>query len=159
MIKDSTCKSPHIPVAELDALVETELLNLAENPSLVDEIIKKRAAGDGGSKDTADKSEAVKKLDEELSRLMDLLQYDQLVTVEEIAERISEVHAERMKLSSSLREIVPGQYDVEAAKMLLRDIRYGWSKFDLKGRRAFLFQLIDGIHIDTEGMRVVWSFE
>lgn len=159
MIKDPACKSPHIPVDELDAMVEAEVLRLAEDPSQVDEIIKKRAAGDGGSDDAAGKSAEVQKLDAEIGRLMDLLQHDQLATVEDVAARISQVHAERMKLSSSLREIVPGQYDVGAAKNLLRDMRYGWSEFDIRGRRAFLLQLIDGIHIDGGGMRVVWSFE
>ena len=159
MVKDPNCKAPHIPVEELDAMVEAEVLFLAEDPSRVDEIIKKRAAGDGGSKIAAGVSEEVQRLDNEISRLMDLLQHDQLVTVEDIAERISQVHAERMKLVPSLRETVPRQYDVEGAKMLLHDIRFGWSRLDMRGRRSFLMQLIDGIHINAEGMRIAWSFE
>lgn len=158
MVKDPSCKAPHIPVEELDAMVEAEVLLLAEDPSKVDEIIKKRAADDGGSS-AAGSSVEVERLDNEISRLMDLLQHDQLVAVEDIAERISQVHAERMKLVPSLREIVPRQYDVEAAKMLLRDIRYGWSRIDMRGRRSFLSQLIDRIQIDTVDVRIVWSFE
>lgn len=157
MIKDPNCKAPHIPVEELDAMVEAEVLRLAGDLSLVDEI-KKRAATKGSSH-TESRSEEVQRLDAEIGRLMDLLQYDQLASVEEIAERISQAHAERLKLVPSLREIVPGQYDVEAAKMLLRDMRYGWTDFDMRGRRAFLLQLIDGIHIDCGGVRIVWSFE
>lgn len=160
MIKDPSCKAPHIPVAELDAMVEAEVLRLAADPSQVDEIIKKRAADEGGSKEVAGStSEEVQRLDAEIGRLMDLLQHDQVASVGEIADRISKVHAERMKLVPSLREVVPRQYDVEGAKSLLHDIRYGWSKLDLRGRRAFLLQLIDGVHIDSGGMRVVWSFE
>lgn len=157
MIKDPNCKAPHIPVEELDAMVEAEVLRLAGDLSLVDEI-KKRAATKGSSH-TESRSEEVQRLDAEIGRLMDLLQYDQLASVEEIAERISQAHAERLKLVPSLREFVPGQYDVEAAKMLLRDMRYGWTDFDMRGRRAFLLQLIDGIHIDCGGVRIVWSFE
>lgn len=158
MVKDPSCMAPHIPVEELDAMVETEVLILAENPSKVDEIIKKRAADDGGSI-AAGKSEEIELLDFEISRLMDLLQHDQLVAVEDIAERISQVHAERMKLAPSLRENVPRQYDVEAAKMLLRDILYGWPRIDMRGRRALLSQLIDRIQIDAVDVRIVWSFE
>lgn len=157
MIKDPNCKAPHIPVEELDAMVEAEVLRLAGDLSLVDEI-KKRAATKGSSH-TESRSEEVQRLDAEIGRLMDLLQYDQLASVEEIAERISQAHAERLKLVPSLREIVPRQYDVEAAKMLLRDMRYGWTELDMRGRRAFLLQLIDGIHIDCGGVRIVWSFE
>lgn len=158
MIKDPNCKAPHIRVEELDATIEAEVLRLAEDPSQVDEIIKKRAAGESDS-NTGSKSEEVQRLDGELSRLMDSLQYDTLVSVEEIAERISKVHAERMALVPSVREFVPRHYDVEAAKMLLNDIRYGWSKLDLRGRRSFLVQLIDRVHINAGGVRIAWSFE
>lgn len=158
MIKDPSCMAPHIPVDELDAQVEAKVLHLAENPHLMDEIIKKRAAIESDPLTTS-KSEDIKKLDDEIGRLMDLLQYDSLVSVEDIAARIENVHAERMRLLPSKREIVPRQYDVEAAKMLLRDIRYGWSRLDLRGRRALLLQLIDGVHIDVAGLRVEWSFE
>lgn len=159
MVKDPSCMAPHIPVEELDAMVEAEVLYLAGDPSRVDEVIKKRAAGDGGSKIAAGVSEEIERLDMEISRLMDLLQHDQLATVEDVAERISQVHAERMKLVPSLRENVPRQYDVEGAKMLLHDIRFGWSRLDMRGRRALLSQLIDRVQINAEGVRVLWSFE
>ena len=89
---------------------------------------------------------------------MDLLQHDALASVGDIAERIEKVHAERMELLSGEREIVPGHYDVEGSKVLLRDIRHGWSEFDLRGRRAFLLQLIDRVQLNAEDIRVVWSF-
>ena len=157
MVKDPNCKGPHIPFEELDAMVEAEVLRLAGDLSLVDEIVKKRAAGEGSS-ETVRKSEEVDRLDGEINRLMDLLQYDTLVSVGEIAERIEKLHAERMSLVPNSWDIVPGQYDVEAAKMLLRDIHFSWSALDVRGRRAFLFQLIDGVHIGAEGVRVDWSF-
>ena len=159
MIKDPSCKAPHIPVPELDAMVEADVLRLAGNPSKVNEIIKKRAAETGDS-NAAGRSEDIRRLDQEISRLMDLLQHDQLATVEDVAQRIAEKHAERMKLVPSLREDVPRHYDVEAAKAILHDIRNGWSKLDLRGRRSLLLQLIDGVHIDAAGgMRIAWSFE
>lgn len=159
MIKDPNCKAPHIPVEELDAMVEAKVLRLAEDPSQVDEIIKKRAAREGDSHAAGRSGEKVRQLDQEIGRLMDLLQHDALASVGEIAERIEKVHAERMKLVPSYREIVPGQYDVGAAKVLLQDIRFGWSRLDLRGRRSFLLQLIDRVQINAEDIRVLWSFE
>lgn len=159
MIKNPSCKAPHIPIEELDAMVEAEVLLLAENPSQVEEIIKKRAAGDSGSEVAVSDSEEYDKLTREIESLMELLQHDQLASVGDIAERISDVHAERMKLVPSLREVVPRQYDVEGAKLLLHDIRFGWSEFDKRGRRAILFQLIDKVHISAGEVRLAWSFE
>lgn len=157
MIKDPTCKSPHIPVEELDAMIEADVLLLAENPAQIEEIIKKRAAE--GDSDAGNKSEELQSIITEINTLMDLLtQNDTLVSVGEIAERIAEKHAQRMKLLP-MQDDVPRQYDIEATKMLLHDIRYGWSELDLRGKRSFLFQLIDKIQINTEGVSVVWSFE
>ena len=159
MVKDPNCKAPHIPVLQLDTAVLAEVMDLAEDPSKISEIIKKRAAGEGGPKVAAGASVEIERLDGEISRLMDLLQHDQLASVEDIADRISKVHAERMALVPSVREVVPGQYDVGIAKSLLRDIRYGWSELDIRGRRALLLQLIDGIHINAGGIDISWSFE
>lgn len=158
MIKDPTCMAPHIPVDELDSMVEDEVLHLAENPSDLDDIIKKRAAEDGSSMSEG-KSEEVQRLTDEIGTLMDLLvQNDSMVSVGEIAERISQINAERMELVPSLREIVPRQYDVEVIKMILHDIRHGWSRFDMRGRRVFLLQLIDKIHINAGGdVRIEWG--
>lgn len=158
MVRNPNCKAPHIPVEELDAMVTAEVLALASDPSQVDEIIKKRAADDGGSKVAAGVSEELERLDSEIGRLMDLLQHDQMASVGEIAERIAQLHAERMKLDPGLPKTAARQYDVETSKGLLLDIHYGWSGFDLRGRRAMLLQLIDGVHISAEGIRVIWSF-
>lgn len=157
MIRDPECKAPHIPVEDLDAMVVHEVLQLASDPRQVDAIIKKEAAVDGGSLN-AGVSEEIKRLDGEISRLMDLLQHDQLASVGDIAERISKVHAERMKLDSGTLDGAPSHYDVEMVKGFLFDIRYSWSSLDLRAKRSYLFQLIDGVHIDGEGIQVSWSF-
>lgn len=156
MVKDPNCQSPHIPVEELDAMVEADVLRLAGDLSLVDEL-KKRATMDGSSS-TDSKSEEVQRLDAEIGRLMDLLQYDALVSVEEVAERIEAVHAQRVRLLPKVEE-ERRQYDVESAKLILRDIQFAWEGLDVRGRRGLLQQLIDRIQIDADGVRIVWAFE
>lgn len=156
MIKDPTCKAPHIPFEELDTMVESEVLQLAENPSIVDEIIKKRAAE--GDSNAGNKSEEMQSILADINLLMDqLAQHDTLVSVEEIAGKIAEKYAQMQMLPR--QEFVPRQYDIEATKMLLHDIRYGWSELDVRGKRSFLFQLIDKVQIDAGDIRVEWSFE
>lgn len=159
MVKDPACKAPHIPVEELDAMVEAEVLRLAADPSQVGEIIKKRAAGDGGS-DSGSKSEAVERLTKEIETLMDLLtQNDSMVSVGEVAERITKAHTERERLLPVVDRGVKN-YDLEGAKQLLRDGLTAWDGLNTRGRRSFLLQLIDKIHINAEGMgRIEWFFE
>lgn len=155
MVKDPNCKAPHIPLAELDAMVEKEVMRLIREPELVDEVIKKRAASEGGS-DSSVSSELMR-LDNEINRLMDALQYDQLSSVGEIAERIDKVHAERMRLMPVNNADAPKQFDIIGFKNVLRDVAFSWDNASLRGRRSFLFQLIDGIYINAEGLRIEWS--
>ena len=156
MVKDENCKAPHIPVEELDAMVEERLLCLASDLSQVDEIAKKRAAHEGG-KAADSKSEEIQRLDNEVNELMDLLQRDSLVSVGEIADRLEKVHAERMALLPAVAH-APKSYDIEGTKMILRDVHASWNSVDIRGRRAFLLQLVDEIRIDAGGMvDIVWS--
>ena len=156
MVKDENCKAPHIPVEELDAMVEEKLLWLATDPRRVDMIAKKRAAQEGG-KATDSKSEDIERLDFKINRLMDLLQHDSLVSVAEIAEQLEKAHAERMELLPTVAH-APKSYDIEVTKMILRDVHASWNSVDIRGRRAFLLQLVDMIRIDVGGMvDIQWS--
>ena len=159
MVKDPNCKAPHIPVGKLDEFVVSQVLQLAADPSLVDEIAKKRAADGGDSFNAGHGSvDEIRRLDTEIARLMDLLQHDHMASVGEIAEAIEKAHAERTKLTPRSEEKKARLFDEEGFKTLLCDAAYAWPDADLRGRRSFLLQLIDGIHIDTEEVRVDWSF-
>ena len=160
MIKDPNCKAPHIPVEKLDAMVESEVLSLAADPSQLQEIVKKRAADDGDSANGNSpnfRPEAVRQLDAEIERLMDLLQHDSLSDVGEIAERIQAVHTERMSLLPLSQQAGAKEYDLDGFRALLHEVSFGWASSDLRGRRSFLLQLIDGTHIDGRGVRIDWS--
>lgn len=158
MIKDPTCKAPHIPVEELDAMVAAELLALSENPAQVPILAQKRAATSDGDSVAGSRSDEVRRLDAEIGRLMDLLQHDQLVSVGEIAERIGKAHAERLRLLPEIQEIEPRLFDIDGFRLALRDAAFGWSDTDVRGRRAYLLRLCDDIHISAEGVRIAWSF-
>ena len=158
MVKDPDCKSPHIPIADLDAMVEAEVLKLARDPELVNELVKKRAANEGGGSNADSSTMEIQRLDQEIGRLMDLLQHDTQVPVEEIAERIGKAHAERMRIAPVREHDAARIGDIDGFRAVLRDVAFSWDENTLRGRRSFLFQLIDGIHIDTEGVRIEWSF-
>lgn len=156
MVKDPNCKAPHIPEAKLDAMVEAEVLRLAADPAQADEIAKKRAADEGDFL-AGNASEEIRRLDAEIGKLMDLLQHDQLASVGEIADAIAKKHAERTSLlPRSMKK--PRIFDVEGFKVVLRDAGFGWGEADLRGRRAFLLQLVDRIQINARGgIHIGWS--
>ena len=158
MVKDPNCKAPHIPIDELDAMVEAEVLRLAADPSKINEFIEKRASWGGDSLD-GNKSDRIQQLDEDIGKLMDLYQYDQLIHAEEVAARIAALYAERERIRPTSDNYKVTKYDIESAKMLLRDINSSWDAIEIKGRRAFLVQLIDYVFVDAEkGIRIEWAF-
>ena len=159
MVKDPNCKAPHIPVENLDTIVVSKVMHLASDLQLVDEIAKKRAAQEGDCFNAGHRHvEEVRRLDAEIARLMDLLQHDQMASVGEIADAIGKAHAERMSLLPRIEEKKPRLFDVDGFKTILLDAAFAWPDADLRGRRSFLLQLIDGIHIDLEDVRIDWSF-
>lgn len=103
------------------------------------------------------RSSEVERLDAEINRLMDLLQYDQLSSVGEVAERIDKVHAERMAIMPKNKADEPRQLDVMGFKNILRDVAFSWEAADVRGRRSFLFQVIDGVYINAGGLSIEWS--
>lgn len=158
MVKNPNCKAPHIPVEELDAMVEAEVLRLADDPSRINEFIEKRASWGGDSLD-GNKSDRLQQLDEDIGKLMDLYQYDQLIHAEEVAARIAALYAERERIRPTSDNYKVTKYDIESAKMLLRDINSSWDAIEIKGRRAFLVQLIDYVFVDAEkGINIEWAF-
>lgn len=157
MIKDPSCKAPHIPIDQLDAMVEAEVLALASDNSQISQI-RKKASQEGSSVATVS-SEEIKRLDDEISRLMDLLQYDSLAQVEDIALRIEAAHNKRSSLMPQVTDSDSSVFDIEIVKEVLRSVLFSWNHIDIRGRQSFLAQLIDQVQITTEGIRVVWSFE
>ena len=103
------------------------------------------------------KSSEIERLDKEINNLMDLLQYDQLSSVGEIAERIDKAHSERMSLMPKVKGDAPKQYDVIGFRNILRDVAFSWDSASVRSRRSFLFQLIDGVYINAEGLSIEWS--
>lgn len=91
---------------------------------------------------------------------MDLLvQNDSMVSVGEVAERIERAHSKRARLVPVV-DSGEKKFDIEGARQLLLDVCSAWGALDTRGRRSFLVQLIDRIHIDAEGKgRIEWFFE
>jgi len=154
MMKAESCAAPHWPVAELDAMVEAEVLRLAADPALVRAI--KKAAQKGSS--DAGQSDEIQRIDAEISSLMELYRQDDQSSIQEVAEQISRLHARRAELSPvSIEKKVTESVGLH--KSLFREISDGWHDMDIRGKRNMLLQLIDRIELDSgDGMRIEWSF-
>lgn len=145
MVKDPNCKAPHYPIAELDAMVEAELLRFSDAPGLVH---KKRAAESS--------SEEVQRLDGEISKLMDLYQRDEITDIDQIANKIQELHRKRMGILKD-KQTEANQQSFGELKSRLRDARRTWVEDESVGsRRALLLDLVDEIQVGNSEITIEW---
>ena len=145
MVKDPNCKAPHYPIAELDAMVEAELLRFSDAPGLVH---KKRAAESS--------SEEVQRLDGEISKLMDLYQRDEITDIDQIANKIQELHRKRMGILKD-KQTEANQQSFGELKSKLRDARRTWVEDESVGsRRALLLDLVDEIQVGNSEITIEW---
>ena len=145
MVKDPNCKAPHYPIAELDAMVGAELLRFSDAPGLVH---KKRAAESS--------SEEVQRLDGEISKLMDLYQRDEITDIDQIANKIQELHRKRMGILKD-KQTEANQQSFGELKSRLRDARRTWVEDESVGsRRALLLDLVDEIQVGNSEITIEW---
>ena len=145
MVKDPNCKAPHYPIAELDAMAESELLRFSDAPGLVH---KKRAAESS--------SEEVQRLDGEISKLMDLYQRDEITDIDQIANKIQELHRKRMGILKD-KQPEANQQSFGELKSKLRDARRTWVEDESVGsRRALLLDLVDEIQVGNSEITIEW---
>lgn len=146
MVKDPNCKAPHYPIAELDAMVEAELLRFSDAPGLVH---KKRAA-------ESSSSEEVQRLDGEISKLMDLYQRDEITDIDQIANKIQELHRQRMGILKD-NQTEANQQSFGELKSKLRNARRTWVEDESVGsRRSLLLDLVDEIQVGNSEITIEW---
>lgn len=155
MVKDANCKNKIWTAAALEKAVEDILFYLANNPMEFNKLTKKKKAATNSSPET-NKNE-LENINAEISRLMDLYQYDQ-VPVGEIAVRIEELHDHKMKIMDRVPVGNSLNFDFEGAKLLMKDIPSIWDISDIAHKRHVLQQLINRINLDGDDILVNWSF-
>lgn len=166
MIKEPSCKNCNYPKALLEEKIEHIVSEFIKDPQKFDELIKKSRAL---KKDSATEKEMkladnirgeIDSIENEINRLMDLYQHDQL-PVETIAEKIDSLHRRKVGLVELVSETdtKPNKdFYVEAARLLIRGMNgEDWYSFATSRKRHILRQLIDRIEID-EDINIVWSW-
>ena len=161
MVKDPDCKNKHWNIQELEQLVFDEIVKFERNPLLLNEIIEKDTFGVNEGAFNLQAQEENKRIDEEISRLMDLYQTDR-IPIEEISSRIDKLYEQKMEIvpaEAEYKSSVVKSIHVEECKMKLRQFTEYWKSGSVQSRRQLLRDLIDKIKIDGENIDFKWSFQ
>lgn len=163
MVKDPDCKNKNWPEHELDQFITDRVLHLAKHPDTIYDIIadEKAALEDGGQILDNPHAEEIRRIDEEISRNMELYQQDQ-IPVDVISEKINELYSKKMRLLSEeekkeQRRIVK-DFHIENVRLLLREISSTWGHVEMEYRQKVLSDLIDKVELDEGNIKIRWSF-
>lgn len=163
MIKDPDCKNQNWKKEELETMVETELLKLAEDSQYLKECIKKRVAG-GSDSISVSIREEMATIDFEIKQAMEDYQKPDGLSVDEVSAKINELYNKKKVLSerAAISERGSASHGKQAIPdsvvSLLRDVSTSWSEWDVKHRRYTLRQLLDRVEIEGDSVSYVWSF-
>lgn len=161
MIKDPTCKNRNWRKAELETMVEAELLRLVTDSSYLRDAIKKRAAECSDSSSVSSNEDIVA-IDEQIKQAMEDYQKPDGLSVDEVSARINNLYQKKLSLSQVIVRERKSLIDVtdipDGIKALMREVASSWGIWDVKLRRLALRQLLDRVVMSGDYVRCVWSF-
>lgn len=159
LVKDPNCKNKIWAVNELDEIILNEIAGLVINPDYVKQAQQQRIE----KSDAFDKikllKKEVKKIDEQISRFMDLYGLGQF-TVEQLTGKTNPLNAQRDALNKEI-EILSrpsGQLTEEETYEILATVEEVIENAEFEDVRHIIESLISKIELDDENIYIHWKF-
>lgn len=156
LIKDPNCKNTTWKMNDLDNLVFDEIKKLALDPDYITEI---KASKTEDERPAIIQDEIIK-IDEQISRLMDLYTIGQM-PIDILQDRIHGLNDQKTKLETELNNIAKEQQEKLTHAETLDIVRsFGdiLARNDFDEIRATIAALIEKVVIDGENITVHWNF-
>lgn len=160
MVLDPSCRNKNWKKGELEELVESELMKMAEDPEYLLESIKKRAAWERDPSLISIQGK-IADINTRLKKLMDEYQNSEM-SIGEVSAEINALYTQKLALSQSVGIMDAGVKNAsvvpEHVKALLRDVSFSWDSWDKKYRRHILRQLLEKIEVYEGTVSFDWNF-
>lgn len=156
LVKDPNCKNKHWKVDELTDLVFGEIKKLALDPDYIDRI----KASNVDDERHAIIEKEIKKLDEQIARLMDLYTIGDM-PADILQNRIHEINDKKIKLETDLHNIKmekEKKLSQEETSQIVKSFGDVLDRGDFEEIRTVLFALIEKIEIDEDDITIHWAF-
>ena len=154
LIKDPNCMNKIWNMKDLDSIVFNEIKKLAVDSSYLNEII----SSNDDQKEIIEKE--IEKLDEQISRVMDLYTIGQF-PMDVLQSKVKSLNDQKEKLEDELEKIL----DEEKARIsheqtldLIRSFSDVLDRGDFDEIRALIGALIDKIEVDDDNSTIRWNF-
>lgn len=158
MIKDPSCKNKNWRMDDLDGILLAEIRKLATDPNRIAEIQTQKPKADGQDK-VAILEKEIKKLDEKISRFMDLYG-EGAFTIDQVKAKVDPLNEDRKNI---LREIE--KLNAEAGRLtpkeldeLVQTIPEVLDNGDFNEVRSLIETLIHFVELDNDDVYIHWKF-
>lgn len=156
MVKDPNCKNKRWRMEELDEIVFNEIKKLGADPRYFDQIIDEQPEDE--RPDIINKE--IEKLDEQLSRLMDLYGIGGM-SVDVLQTKIHDLNDRKLKLEHELEEIEKEKKERlthEETMQIVQSFGEILERNDIDEIRTVIGDLIGRIEIDGDDVDIHWNF-
>lgn len=152
MIKDPDCKNKNYRQFKLEAIVLNKIKEVAGNDQY---LIEHQQAGI--KSDSTDYKKQIRKIDEQIKRLLDLYQMG-TVEYEEIDDRINKLNKEKETLSDAISEQTKDKLTAKEAKIFLNESADIIDNGAFEEKQQLITALIDYISIDGDEINLHFKF-
>lgn len=155
-VKDPTCKNKRWKMDELDEIVFGEIKKLALDPNYYEEIKENQPIDERPSII----GKEIKKLDDQLSRLMDLYSLGDM-SVDILQDKIHDLNDQKIKLEQELESIELEKKNKMSHEETVRIVQsFGeiLEENDFDKIRAVISALIEKIVVDDDDITIHWNF-
>jgi site-specific DNA recombinase len=159
LVKDPNCKNKNWKIGELDEIILGEIKKLAINPEQVKQAQEQRIEKSDASDKIKLLKKEVKKIDEQISRFMDLYGLGQF-TVEQVMGKVDPLNVQRYALNNEI-EILSrpqGQLSAEETYKILATVEEVIESAEFEDIRHIVESLISKIELDEEDIYIHWKF-
>lgn len=159
MIKDPNCKNKNYRMEKLDNIIFDEIKKLAIDPDYINEIRHEKNKNSNTPNKIEIINEEIKKIDTQISRLMDLYSLGNL-SIEAIGAKIDPLVENKKKLENEL-EILnaeSGELSTEETIQIVSTFGDVFERGDFNEIRSIIESLIYYIEIDDDNITIHWKF-
>lgn len=159
MVKDPNCKNKNWRMEELDALVFAEIRQLALDPDYIRNARAEKAKGDDAPNKIAIIRKEIDKLNEQISRFMDLYGIGQF-TIDQVSAKVDPLNEQRKALEKELESLnaETGELTEEETLHIVKNFEEAFERGDFNAIRLIIETLIYYIELDNDYVYIHWKF-
>lgn len=164
MIKDPNCPGKHIPMKKVDHEVINHIINTKLDKDIMKDKYTSRLKEDSIKLDIDILSEQIDNIDKQISKLMDLYQYDN-IPANELSKRLEELHINKKNLLKTISEynnsrsiICNKQVKVQEILSILDNFELIWKEATFEEKRNILKLLIKEVIITNDNVKIIPNY-